>query len=507
MQPAHNRAMPFTDRLLAPPVLRHAALVALVVLYACLFQGVRPLYSPDEGRYTDVALAMLDSGDWIHPKLHHEVEHWSKPPMTYWAIAASIASFGRTEFAARLPGALAFAGTILLLLRLGRRFVPGRAWLPPLVYATFAFPSLAANLVTTDGLLAFAETLVVAAFLAARDAGGADHGTRRRAGLVLGASIALAFMIKGPPGLLSLAACFVFVAWNDGRAGFARLPLSTTFVAFAVLGLGWYALVIAQEPGVLRYFLVEEVVNRVASDKLHRNAEWYGAFKVYLPTLAIGTLPWLPVLAMAAWRTRRDRFAAWRDNEAARLLLCWIALPAIVFFLSRSRLPLYVLPLFAPLALVVARALPTRIASGWYVALAIWAVLLLGARIASARLDVDGDDRRLAQAIVAALDRPPSEVAFVETAPRFGLRFYLDAEIERLGLPQEDPRPQTQDLASELTEREGCRLMLAEPDRAAGLQAALAADGVRFFVVPKLRGYVGIAQIDDDCAWSATSRQ
>ena len=493
--------MPVIDRLRASPAIRYAALVALVVLYACLFQGMRPLYSPDEGRYTDVALAMLDSGDWIHPKLHHEVEHWSKPPMTYWAIAASLATFGRSEFAARLPGALAFAGTILLLLRLGRRFVPERAWLPPLVYATFAFPSIAANLVTTDSLLAFAETLVVAAFLAARDAGD-GAASRRRAGFALGACTALAFMTKGPPGLLSLAACLAFVAWNDGRPGFRRLPLLPALAAFAVLGLGWYAFVVMQEPGVLRYFLVEEVVNRVASDKLHRNAEWYGAFKIYLPTLALGTLPWMPVLAMAAWRTRRNRFASLRDSETARLLLCWIALPAFVFFLSRSRLPLYVLPLFAPLAVVVARVLPARIAGGWRVALAVWAVLLLGARIVPARLDADGDDRRLAREIAAALDRPPSEVAFVETAPRFGLRFYLGAEIERLNLPFDDPRPQTQDLASELTEREGCRLLLVERDRAVELQAALADHGVRSFVVPQLRGYVGIAQLSDDCAWS-----
>ena len=99
-----------------------------------MFQGIRPIYSPDEGRYTNVALMMLDGGDWIHPMLHHEVEHWSKPPLTYWAIATSIGLFGQTEWAARLPGALAYAGTMLVLVPLGRRFVPRRAWLAGLVY-------------------------------------------------------------------------------------------------------------------------------------------------------------------------------------------------------------------------------------------------------------------------------------------------------------------------------------------------------------------------------------
>ena len=77
-------------------------LVVLALAYACAFQGSRPIYSPDEGRYTIVALNMLDSGDWMRPMLHPEVEHWSKPPLTYWAIAASVGTFGRSEFAARL---------------------------------------------------------------------------------------------------------------------------------------------------------------------------------------------------------------------------------------------------------------------------------------------------------------------------------------------------------------------------------------------------------------------
>ncbi len=115
--------------------------VLVVLVYACAFQGTRPLYSPDEGRYTNVALNMLDSGDWLRPMLHPEVEHWAKPPLTYWSVASSIAVFGRNEFAARLPGALAFAGTVLLMMRLGRRFVPEQPWLPALTYATFRVSS------------------------------------------------------------------------------------------------------------------------------------------------------------------------------------------------------------------------------------------------------------------------------------------------------------------------------------------------------------------------------
>lgn len=57
-------------RVLRTPTL----LVALLsVVLAFGFLGTRGIWDPDEGRYTNVALNMLSSGDWITPRRHHEV--------------------------------------------------------------------------------------------------------------------------------------------------------------------------------------------------------------------------------------------------------------------------------------------------------------------------------------------------------------------------------------------------------------------------------------------------
>jgi 4-amino-4-deoxy-L-arabinose transferase len=478
---------------------RSGALLALL-LYACALQGVRPLYSPDEGRYTDVALMMLADGDWLHPMLHPEVPHWSKPPLTYWSIGASLAVFGHAEWAARLPGALAFAGTVLLLLRLGRRFVPTQPWLAGLVYATFALPPLAANLVTTDTLLALFETLQVVAFVDLWWA--TDPGRARRAGLLLGLAAGLAFLTKGPPGLLALAACLAFAGWEDGLRGLRRVAGWRTLLVFVLVGGSWYALIAVQEPGVLRYFLVEEVVNRVASDRMHRNAQWYGAITVYLPTLLLGTLPWLPLVLASAWRGRRQARARLRGDAGLRLLVCWLLLPLAVFVLARSRLPLYLLPLFAPLALLVACSVAPLAPARWQVALLVaWSLLLVGARALPALLDVAADDRALAKAISALLPSAPDEVAFVATAPRFGLRFYLGSEVERIDLPDAGPTAQAQDLSGELQEHEGCRLFAVPPYSRAALAAALAGLGVDAQALGEARGYALLAEFSDDCAW------
>ncbi|MET0231755.1 MAG: glycosyltransferase family 39 protein [Rhodanobacteraceae bacterium] len=474
--------------------------VAIVLLYACVFQGARPLYSPDEGRYTNVALNMLESGDWLRPTLHPEVEHWAKPPLTYWSVATSIAVFGRHEFAARLPGALAFAGTVLLMVRLGRRFVPKQPWLPALTYATFAFPPLASNLVTTDTLLTFFETLQAVAFVELWWA--ATPALARRARLLLWLAAGLAFMTKGPPGLLVLAACAVFAFATGKWPGFRKLFAVDAFALFLVVGGSWYATVAVREPGLLHYFLVEEVVNRVATDKMHRNAEWYGALKIYVPTVVLGMLPWLPLLVRALWRERAGFFERVRANDETRLLACWFVLPLAVFVLARSRLPLYLLPLFVPLAVMAARTLaPLDLSrTRTRALLAAWCVAMVALRAVPAWIDVPPDDRALSRALASVLPVPPNEVAFVGTDPRYGLRFYLNSEIERLDLPGDDPQPQTQDIASEMREHEGCRVLLVNDYNAGPLEKYLAQYQIAHKRIAELRGYVAFAQRTPDCA-------
>ena len=125
-----------------------AWIVLLAGIMAFSFQGTRGLWDPDEGRYTNVALEMMQSGDYFQPHRHHETLHVTKPPVTYWALAASMQSLGRNEWAARLPMALAFILTVLLVFQLGRTFAATRPWLPALIYLSSPLPFFAANIIT-----------------------------------------------------------------------------------------------------------------------------------------------------------------------------------------------------------------------------------------------------------------------------------------------------------------------------------------------------------------------
>ena len=426
------------QRLLRSP---NAWIAALALVLALALLGQRGIWDPDEGRYTNAALHMLDSGNWIEPHRSEEVGHWTKPPLTYWAIASSVAVFGHDPWAARLPAALSYLLCTWLAWRMARRVAPGSETQAAAIFATMLFPFGAAQLITTDYVLAACEALALWGFVEAR------FGERRHARgwlALMWAGFGLAFLAKGPPGLLPLLAVFAFDALTSNRQpdGSSRpralqwwgLPL------FAAIALPWYALVSARNPGLLDYFLGAEVVDRIASNDFNRHGEWYGWLAIYAPTLLLGTLPWTPALwrwirglpaRLRAWRTREGRDA----DRSDLLLALWVALPLLVFCVSRSRLPLYILPLFVPLALLAARQrhAENRALPRWRWLLA-WTALLLALEFATALWPTHKDARAWAQAIRARVPGPITQVDIVDDMARYGLHLHLGVGVEKLSL-------------------------------------------------------------------------
>ncbi len=420
---------------------RRAPLIAMALVLAFGFLGARGIWDPDEGRYTNVALTMLGSGNWIDPMRNEDVGHWTKPPVTYWLIAASVATFGHTPWAARLPAALSYLACMLLAWRIARHLARGSEEIALVAYATMMLPFGAGHLITTDFVLAAFQALAVYGFVLFRF----DLSRPPQHGLLLmWLGFALGFMTKGPPALVPLPA-FVLLHLLAPRPAPCRWEWHLAGIAaFAAVALPWYGLVAARHDGLMAYFLGAELVDRVASNRFDRNGEWHGWLKVYAPTLLIGTLPWTADL----WRWLRTLPACFRarargrfdeDGAAALLLALWVLVPLLVFCVARSRLPLYVLPLFLPLAIAVAA---TRQARGtglphwrW---LLLWVVFLLGLRLAGAHFPTHKDASVWAEAI---RERAPhaTEVIFVEDMARYGLHLHLGVEIEKVSI---EPRPQ-----------------------------------------------------------------
>ncbi|MGE5531055.1 MAG: ArnT family glycosyltransferase, partial [Bacteroidota bacterium] len=69
--------------------------LATLVCAALMLWGLGgyTLIDPDDGRYAEIPREMIQSGDFVLPHLNY-VPYLEKPPLMYWATAASFKIFG-----------------------------------------------------------------------------------------------------------------------------------------------------------------------------------------------------------------------------------------------------------------------------------------------------------------------------------------------------------------------------------------------------------------------------
>lgn len=416
-------------------------LVLLGAVSGLAFQGSRGLYESTEGRYAEVGREMAETGRYLEPTLGY-APHWTKPPLTYWAIAAGIHLVGRNAWGARFFNAIAFCLTVLLVALAGASIWDARTgYIAGLVYVSSALPAAGAAVLTTDTFLTLWEVLAVAAYATAYRA--RNTTTHRHWVRLMWLAFGLGFFTKGPPALLPLGALIVFHTVFRRPFRLADIP---GVLMFLVTGFWWYAVVIGRHHELLDYFVGEEIVARSATGHFHRNPQWYAPFFQFLPALVAGPGVWIYAFARTAAREHlfdpRRLWAPVRERRAAgALLLLWFVIPLIVFSVSKSRLILYVLPLYAPLALVIARGHVRRATAPDRSALKIALVgvaLIVSFKAYAPRYDYAKDISRLARAAEKAAPSP-RPCMLVGESGLYGLQFYLDGRVERLSMTGSQP--------------------------------------------------------------------
>lgn len=437
----------------------------LALLAALAFQGSRGLYETTEGRYAECAREMLASGNFLEPTLDSR-PHWTKPPMTYWAVAAGLATLGRNAWGARAFQVVTFCLTVAavwLLARLiwGLEAAPFAA----LVYATSPLTVAAASALGPDNLLTLWETLAILAFWAG------VRLEKKNYFSLMWLALGAAFLTKGPPGilpLLGLLPAYYLLRRRDPNLP-PLFPLAG-MVLFAVVGCAWYLYEAALHPGLMRYWIGQEVINRVATNEFHRNPEWYKAITIYWPVLGLGGLPWVGILL---WKRKNLPRPSWkwlkRDYWQARIeyLLVGLSLvmPLIVFSVSKSRLPLYVLPLFVPVALFLGRGLEILV-RGQNLALRTIrrvglasVLILIGIKAGLSFVSSPKNMAQLASDVQTALaPLPPNHLYVVsDSGPLYGLDFYLNGRMTKVTARAIPPRSPAVASAAQL-----CRMTTAD---------------------------------------------
>jgi 4-amino-4-deoxy-L-arabinose transferase-like glycosyltransferase len=315
--------------------------------------GYLPLLAPDEGRNAEVAREMKESGAWLVPT-YNGATYLDKPAFFFKAVALSLAAFGDSEAAARIPSAAAGVGLTLLVFAFCRRVHGTRCGLlAVIVVATMPLFVAYARTVIFDMMLAlFVCGAIFAGYLAEQ-----NQGAARRNWYLAGAALSgLATLVKGPVGFLIPALVLLVFNWLDGRAGaWKRLLSPLNMMVVLAVTLPWFVGLCLRRPDFLHYGLVEESFKRFTSAKRFDRSE---PFFFYLPIIALTFVPWSFLLPEAIWATWKER---WLKHSADRLCVVWVVVVVVFFSISQSKLPQYILTVAVACGVLVARLLDSAL--------------------------------------------------------------------------------------------------------------------------------------------------
>ncbi|MGE4606492.1 MAG: glycosyltransferase family 39 protein, partial [Myxococcota bacterium] len=320
------------------------------------------LWAPDEPRYAAVAeelRAASGVADRVLLHLNEEV-YTQKPPLFFWLAAFAGAPDGRvSEFAARLPSALAGIALVGLTAFAGGRMFGARSGiLGAAILLTSWDVAHLARRAQLDVLLTLFTTIALFEFWRSDR----SQPVPRRGLAVFHCALGLAVLTKGPVGVL--VPLLVIVAYRafQGRLRDLRglRALGAWFPAWGLaLSLGpaivWISLATALAPaGYFESAVVDNLWGRFAEGTSHERPFYY-----YLYQFPIHFLPWTPLWAAVVWAASQRVFQPGADDGRARAwcyALAWIGMTLLLFTASAGKRAIYLLPAFPAAALLCADA-------------------------------------------------------------------------------------------------------------------------------------------------------
>ncbi len=319
--------------------------IAIFILFFMLYilpLGVRPILIPDETRYAEIGREMVDTGDWIVPRIDG-LRYFEKPILGYWLHALSIKLLGTNAFAIRLPSALAVGLSALILFFFVRRFTGGAAAAIAAVavfLTCFEILGVGTFCVLDSIFSMFVTATMIAFYFAFMETRSSKKTTFL---LLAGIACGLAFLTKG--FLAFVIPAIVIIPFSIWQRRFTKsIFMCLIIAATAILtALPWCIMIYLKEPDFWHYFFWIEHVDRFVSPDgdQHPQPFWF-----YLPYILAGTLPWTVQIASVIYKYRKSSLNCFA--------FCWFLFPFLFFSACRGKLGTYILPCFPPLIVLFA---------------------------------------------------------------------------------------------------------------------------------------------------------
>ena len=322
----------------------------LLLLYVCLFSGLGALglVGPDEPRYAAIARAMAETHDWVTPRLWG-TPWFEKPVLYYWTAGIAMRVFGVSEFAARLPSAVAaLLAVVAVAWTALRTYGLGAAWYSLLMLPTSVAMIGFSRAASPDMLFAGCLTAAMAVAVEILQKPRPGAISRIAFGFFLGAAV----LAKGPAAvILAGGATLLWAALSRQWLAPFRFLHPLVIAVFCATALPWYVLCALRNPDFLRVFIWHHNFERYLTPVFqHPQPFWF-----YVPILLVASFPWFAMAVSPDMHEMEERRMAGLAGDIYFLLG---VLPFSFFSISQSKLPGYILPSVPPLFLLMSP-------SGW----------------------------------------------------------------------------------------------------------------------------------------------